>query len=157
MQLRRIAGACAALGLAFPLAACVPPQTGNVVDAGQVQVAQNVTLGTILGATPVAVRGANPGGELAGTAGGAALGGAIGNQIGDGEGRDIARAIGVIAGGVAGNRAAGNATVQQSLEWTVRLDNGRTISVIQSEPTFARGQRVQVIQGAGGLTRLAAI
>ena len=43
----------------------------------------------------------------------------------------------------------------QSFEWTVQLDNGRIITVIQQEPTFARGQRVQVIEGSGGLTRLA--
>lgn len=155
-QLRRM-GARAALLLALPLAACAPPQSGNVVNANQAQVAQRVALGTIVGVQRVAVQGTNPGGELAGTAGGAALGGVIGNQIGDGEGQDIARAIGVIGGGILGNRAAGRATVQQSLEWTVRLDSGRTVSVIQAQPTFARGQRVQVIQGAGGLTRLAAI
>ena len=151
-QLRRIG--VLAVAMALPLAACAPPQTGSFVGAGQVQVAQDVATGTVIAARPVAVRGTNPGGELAGTVGGAALGGAIGNQIGDGEGRDIARAIGIIAGAAAGNRAAGEATVQQSVEWTVRLDGGRTIAVIQSEPTFAQGQRVQVVRGAGGLTRI---
>jgi outer membrane lipoprotein SlyB len=155
-QLRRM-GARAALLLALPLAACAPPQSGNLVNANQAQVAQRVNLGTIVGVQQVTVQGANPGGELAGTAGGALVGGAIGNQIGDGEGRDIAQAIGVIGGGILGNRAARNATLEQSFEWTVRLDNGQTVTVIQSRPTFARGQRVQVIQGRGGLTRLAAI
>ena len=154
-QLRRM-GARAALLLALPLAACAPPQSGNVVNANQAQVAQRVNLGTVVGVQQVTVQGTNPGGELAGTVGGAALGGAIGNQIGDGSGRDIAQAIGIIGGGIAGSRAAQRATLQQSFEWTVRLDSGRTITVIQQQPTFARGQRVQVIQGAGGLTRLAA-
>ena len=155
-NLRRM-GARAALLLALPLAACAPPQSGNLVNANQAQAAQRVNLGTIVGVQQVAVQGQNPGGVAAGTAGGAALGGVIGNQIGDGSGRDIARAIGIIGGAAAGNRAAGRATTRQSLEWTVRLDNGQTISVIQAQPTFARGQRVQVIQGSGGLTRLAAI
>ena len=37
----------------------------------------------------------------------------------------------------------------------MRLENGGTIAVIQAEPVFAIGQRVQVITG-GGTTRLAA-
>jgi outer membrane lipoprotein SlyB len=64
--------------------------------------------------------------------------------------------IGGILGAAAGSAATNQATLQQSIEWTVRLEDGRTISVIQAEPTFARGQRVQVIQGRDGLTRLAA-
>ena len=35
------------------------------------------------------------------------------------------------------------------------MDNGATIAVVQAEPLFAVGQRVQVITG-GGETRLAA-
>ena len=152
-QLRWTGGLAAALTLA--LAACAPPQSGSLVDANQSQVAQRVTLGTVVAFRQVLVRGGRPGAELAGTLGGGAIGVAAGNQIGDGEGRDIARAIGGIVGATAGNRAAAGATSQQSFEWTVRLDNGATIAVIQQEPTFARGQRVQVIEGAGGLTRLA--
>jgi outer membrane lipoprotein SlyB len=48
-------------------------------------------------------------------------------------------------------KAAGT---RQSIEWTVRLENGGSIAVVQGEPTFAIGQRVQVITG-GGTTRLA--
>ena len=150
-------GRTAAAALALPLAACAPPQSGTVVNADQAQVAQSVSLGTVVGVRQVAVQGTNPGGEIAGTVGGAVVGGAIGNQIGDGEGREIARAVGAVAGAAAGNRAARTVTTQQSLEWLVRLDDGRTIAVIQAQPTFFQGQRVQVIQGRGGLTRLAAV
>ena len=51
----------------------------------------------------------------------------------------------------AGKAAGGH----QSIEWTVRLESGQTISVIQASPVFAVGQRVQVI-GGGTTTRLAA-
>ena len=146
-----------ALALMLPLAACeTPPLSANVVNASEAQVAQRATFGTVVGFRQVLVQGGNQGAELAGTAGGAAIGIAAGNQIGDGRGRDAAQAIGGIIGAVAGNRAARGATSQQSFEWTVQLDTGATISVIQSQPTFGRGQRVQVIQGAGGLTRLVA-
>lgn len=151
---RPIRAGLAALALALPVAACVPPESGTLVNAGQAQVAQNVTFGTVIGARTVNVQGTNPGGELAGTLGGAVLGGAIGNQIGDGEGRDIARAAGIIGGAVAGNAAANRATTVQSVEWTVRLDSGRTVAVIQRDPVFSTGQRVRVVQGRGGLTRI---
>ena len=156
-QHRWMGRAMAGLALALPLAACAPPQSGNLVNANQSQVAQRVSLGTIIGVQQVAVQGGNRGAEIAGTAAGGAIGVAAGNQIGDGSGRDAARVIGGVIGAAAGNRAASNVTTQQSLQWTVRLDNGQTIAVIQAQPTFARGQRVQVIEGAGGLTRLAAI
>ena len=55
------------------------------------------------------------------------------------------------AAGLQAGKAAGS---RQSIEWTVRLDNGGSIAVVQGEPTFAVGQRVQVITG-GGQTRLA--
>ena len=151
---RRIGRAAVALVFALPVMACTPPQTGNLVNADSAQVAQRVALGTIIGVRQVLVQGGNRGAELAGGAGGAAIGIAAGNQIGDGSGRDAARAIGGIIGAVAGSRAAQGATTQQSYEWTVRLDNGQTISVIQGEPTFGQGQRVQVVEGQGGLTRL---
>lgn len=149
--------AAVAIALTVPLAACQPPQSGSLVNAGQAQVAQRVNLGTVVSVRQVAVQGGNPTGEFAGTVGGGVVGGLIGDQIGGGSGRDLARIAGVAAGAAAGNRAAGRATTVQSLEWTVRLDNGQIVSVIQSEPTFAQGQRVQVIQGAGGFTRLAPV
>ena len=153
-QARWITRVATALALALPLAACAPPQSGDLVNANQSQVAQRVSFGTIIGARQVAVQGGNRGAEIAGTAAGGAIGVAAGNQIGGGSGRDAARIIGGVVGAAAGNRAAGNVTTQQSVEWTVQLDNGGTITVIQAQPTFARGQRVQVIQGANGLTRL---
>jgi outer membrane lipoprotein SlyB len=155
-HLRRTAARAAFL-LALPLAvaACAPPQSGNLVNANQAQVAQTVSFGTVVAAQPVTVQGTNPAGDAAGTLGGAAVGVAIGNQIGGGSGRDVARVLGGVAGAAVGNRAANAATLQQSTEWTVRLDSGRSVSVIQASPTFGQGQRVQVIQGRNGLTRLA--
>jgi outer membrane lipoprotein SlyB len=42
----------------------------------------------------------------------------------------------------------------QSTEWLVQLESGRTISVVQAQPAFSIGQRVQVVQSASGVTRL---
>lgn len=137
------------------LLACNPPTSGNVVTARQSQTAQTVAFGTIIGAQPVTVQGGNAPAEVVGTVGGGLAGGLIGNQIGGGLGRDIATVVGATAGAAVGNRAASAATTQQSTEWLVQLDSGRTISVIQRQPTFGVGQRVQVVQ-SGGVTRLVA-
>lgn len=135
------------------LLACNPPNSGNVVDASQAQRAQTVNYGTIVGATPVTVQGGNTPASVVGTIGGGLAGGLLGNEIGGGRGRDIATVVGATAGAAAGNRVANAATTQQSTQWTVQLDSGRNIAVIQAQPAFSMGQRVQVVQ-SGGVTRL---
>ena len=77
----------------------------------------------------------------------------LGNQVGGGLGKDIATGVGATAGAAAGNRVAAEAGRQQSIEWFVKTDHGQTISVIQASPTFANGQRVQIVQ-SGSSTRL---
>ena len=67
----------------------------------------------------------------------------------------LATGAGAVAGAAAGNAITNSATTVQSFEWTIRLESGQTISVIQASPTFSVGQRVQVIQ-SGSNTRLAA-
>jgi outer membrane lipoprotein SlyB len=137
------------------LMGCNPPNSGNVVNARQAQTAQTVIYGTIVGASPVTVQGGNQTAAVVGTVAGGLLGGLAGNEIGGGRGRDIATVAGAVGGATAGNRIAGAATTVQSTEWTVRTDGGRTISVIQAQPTFSVGERVQVVQ-SGGVTRLVA-
>lgn len=145
----------AALALAAAgLMACTPATTGNVVNANQSQVAQTVNYGTVVGAQPVTVQGGNMPATVVGTIAGGVIGGLIGDQIGKGRGQDIATGVGATAGAVAGNAAANAATTVQSTEWTVKLDNGSSISVIQASPVFSVGQRVQVVQSGNGVTRL---
>jgi outer membrane lipoprotein SlyB len=153
MSFARSVKALALVLASTALLACNPPTSGNVVDASQAQRAQTVSFGTIVGSQPVTVQGGNQPAAVVGTIGGGLLGGLAGNEIGGGRGRDIATVVGATAGAAAGNRIAGAATTQQSTEWLVELDSGRTISVIQREPAFSIGQRVQVVQ-SGGVTRL---
>ena len=138
---------------ALALTACAPQQSGNVVSANQAQTASVVSFGTITGSRPVAVQGGNGPAEVVGTLAGGIAGAALGNQIGGGTGNVLATGAGAVAGAAAGNQVAGAATTAQSTEWFVRLDSGATISVIQSQPAFATGQRVQVVQ-SGSNTRL---
>ncbi|MFT3974498.1 MAG: hypothetical protein QM699_13920 [Amaricoccus sp.] len=137
---------------AAALAACAQP-SGNSVSANQAQTAQSVQFGTVISSRNVTVQGGT-GAQTAGAVVGGVTGAALGQNIGGGTGQVLATGAGATAGAAAG-MAAGNAMgSHQSIEWTVRLESGQTISVIQASPTFAVGQRVQVI-GGGNNTRLA--
>lgn len=133
--------------------ACTPPNSGNVVSANQAQVAQTVHMGTITGGRPVTVQGGNQPANVVGMIAGGIAGAALGNQVGGGTGKVLATGAGATAGAAAGGAVANAATTQQSTEWTVKLDSGQTISVIQASPVFSVGQRVQVVQ-SGSNTRL---
>ncbi len=95
------------------------------------------------------------GGQVAGAVLGGLAGAAVGQNVGGGTGKVIATGVGATAGATAGLQAGKSVGGHQSVEWTVRMENGATIAVIQADPVFSVGQRVQVITG-GGQTRLAA-
>ena len=145
--------ATAVLAVAAALAACAPQQSADRVGANQAMVAQTVSFGTVTSARNVVVEGGG-GSQLAGAVIGGVAGAALGNQVGGGTGQDIATVVGGTAGVVAGQQAGRAAASANAIEWTVRLENGQSVAVIQASPTFAIGQRVQVISG-GGQTRLA--
>lgn len=152
MRVAILRGAAAATLLAA-LAGCQPNPNANVVNASQANVAQTVQFGTVTGARPVQVQKTG-GNELLGGIVGGIAGAALGNTVGKGTGQDVATGVGAAAGVAAGSAAARAAGTANSVEWFVRLDSGANISVIQTEPAFATGQRVRVISG-GGQTRLA--
>lgn len=142
-----------AVALVAALAACTPP-SGNTVAANQAQTASTVSFGTIVSARNVTVQGGQ-GSQAAGAVLGGLAGAALGQEVGGGTGKVIATGVGATAGAAAGLQAGRAAGGHQSIEWTVRMENGATIAVIQADPVFSVGQRVQVITG-GGQTRLAA-
>jgi outer membrane lipoprotein SlyB len=142
-----------ALAFVVALAACAPQHSSDRVSAGQAQIAQSVSFGTVASARNVVVEGGT-GSQLVGGVLGGVAGAALGNQVGGGLGQDVATAVGATAGAAAGQSAGRAGASQNSIEWTVRLENGQSIAVIQSDPVFSIGQRVQVISG-GGQTRLA--
>jgi outer membrane lipoprotein SlyB len=152
MQATIVKGALA-LALAVGLAACAAP-SGNVVSANSAQTASVVSFGTVVSARNVQVQGGQ-GGQVAGAVLGGLAGAAVGQNVGGGTGKVIATGVGATAGATAGLQAGKSVGGHQSVEWTVRMENGATIAVIQADPVFSVGQRVQVITG-GGQTRLAA-
>jgi outer membrane lipoprotein SlyB len=145
----------AATAVALSLAACTPQQNANVLPGNQALTASTVSFGTIVSSRPVRLQGSQ-GAQAAGAVLGGLAGGALGREVGGGTGRVIATGVGATAGAAAGLQAGRAAAGQDSIEWTVQMENGSTIAVVQGEPVFGIGQRVQVITG-GGSTRLAPV
>jgi outer membrane lipoprotein SlyB len=148
--LKRTAAAALAGAL---LVACAPQQSADVLPGNQALTASTVSYGTIVSSRAVQLQGGQ-GSQAAGAVLGGLAGAAVGQEVGGGTGRVIATGVGATAGAAAGLQAGKAVAGRQSIEWTVRMDNGATIAVVQGEPAFAVGQRVQVITG-GGQTRLA--
>jgi outer membrane lipoprotein SlyB len=154
MRMATLKGATLAAFGAAALAACAPQPSGDVVSANQAQTAQSVQFGTVISARNVTVQGSQ-GAQAAGAVVGGIAGAALGQNVGKGTGQVLATGAGATAGAAAGLQAGRAAGSRQSIEWTVQLESGQTITVIQASPTFSVGQRVQVI-GGGTNTRLAA-
>lgn len=53
---------------------------------------------------------------------------------------------GAISGAVIGSNLATRTGTYASQAWTVRLDNGGTVTVIQASNMFRVGERVRVVQ-----------
>jgi outer membrane lipoprotein SlyB len=140
--------------LSFFLVSCAQNSlTGDTVSRGEAGRAQDVKTGTITSIRSVKIEGGNLGGTLVG----AGVGGILGNQIGSGSGRTAATVGGAMVGGVAGSHVGQNVTSRQGLEIEVRLDGGGRKSIVQEvnpRENFAEGDRVRVITGDGGRTRV---
>jgi outer membrane lipoprotein SlyB len=90
-----------------------------------------------------------------GTASGAVLGGLAGSNVGGGNGQ-IAGAIGgAILGGIIGQNIEKSANERLGVEVTVMLDSGKYIAVVQeADEAFRPGDRVRILAGRGGTTRV---
>jgi outer membrane lipoprotein SlyB len=128
---------------AITLTACAPQMASDVYYAPQTMRPQSVEMGVVEGLRPVRIQAGDSG---VGTVGGAALGGLAGSTIGHGGG-SVAGAIGgAILGGVIGTAVERDANRREGVEVTVRMDNGRMISLVQEAVEPLRpGDRVRVL------------
>ena len=129
------------------LAACVP--TTSTTSTTYPAVAQQTVFdGTITNVQQVVQT--NPNAGMTGALVGGVAGGLLGNQFGNGSGNAVMTGLGAAAGMAAGaNMAQANST-HTALQWTVRLDDGRSVSIVQNE-NFKVGQKVRVqFTGNGG-------
>ncbi|MGC8697579.1 MAG: glycine zipper 2TM domain-containing protein [Halothiobacillus sp.] len=142
-------------GLSVVLTGCATPMSGDVYSRSNAMQMQTVQYGTIERLRGVQIAGSQ---SPVGMIGGAVVGGLLGSGVGGGLGRDLATVGGAIAGGVAGSAIENNVTQQNGVEIVVRLDNGRTVSIVQAvgAQMFSLGQRVQVLTAPDGTSRVTA-
>ncbi|CAH0526369.1 glycine zipper 2TM domain-containing protein [Vibrio hippocampi] len=136
--------------LAVPLislVACSSPNPyGDSYGSQDTRTIQQVYYGTIEKLAPVTIE-ASQGSNAVGTIAGAAIGGILGSKVGGGSGSDIAAIGGGVLGGYAGSKATEELGKSNGVNMTIRLEDGKTISVVQEvnpEMIFQVGQEVQV-------------
>lgn len=134
---------------------CASSLSGDTYSRNAAMQMQTVQYGTIQSLRGVRIQGTK---SPIGAIGGAVVGGLLGSTVGGGRGKDLATVGGALAGGVAGSAIEEGATQQNGVEITVRLDNGRIVSIVQAvgAQMFSPGQRVQVITAPNGVTRVTA-
>jgi outer membrane lipoprotein SlyB len=133
----------------FALAGCDQPIETGYVSSGQVSQNQTVQYGTIVGVRTVRLQGGN-GDLVAGAVAGGIAGAVVGNQFGKGSGNAVMTGAGAVGGAMLGSQMAGGPSYRTSQQWTVRLDNGAMIDVIQGNGQFRIGQHVQIVQNGNG-------
>ena len=150
--MKRLFVAVLALGGMVFLSGCASSLSSGAYTRDSARQMQTVYYGTVDSVRTVQIEGTK---TPVGTGAGAVAGGILGNQVGGGSGRALATLGGALIGGVAGSAAEEGITRQPGYEITVRLDNGRVISVVQAaDMAFAPGERVRVIEARDGTTRV---
>ncbi|MGS0682611.1 glycine zipper 2TM domain-containing protein [Shewanella sp. 125m-7] len=129
------------------IAGCTSPNPyGDAYSAAETQTIGQVYYGTIVKAEPVTIAESDKTNVIAMIAG-AAIGGILGSEIGGGAGSDIAAIGGSVAGGYAGSEIADKTGERNGVNLTIRLDDGRVISIVQEvnpNMIFQQGEAVQI-------------
>ncbi|GAA5214399.1 glycine zipper 2TM domain-containing protein [Corallincola platygyrae] len=112
------------------LAGCAPSsQTGSSYNREEARRVQQVRVGQVIDVQVVNIEGTKTG---AGGAAGAVAGGIAGSAVGDGKGSDLAAVAGAVIGAAIGAMAEESLTEKQGHEYTIRLESGDIISVVQA-------------------------
>lgn len=127
---------------AVPAKAKTPPAQ----VASSAPVAKCGNCGVIESVREIAAKGEGSG---LGAAGGAVVGGVLGHQVGGGTGKQIATVIGAVGGAVAGNEVEKRVKATKSYDISVRLDDGSTRVINETNPpSWRAGDRVRIIDGS---------
>ena len=146
MNATRIPAALAAITLAAALSACAS-SSGGYADtrAAAPYSASCYDCGTVESVRTVETTGTSSGG---GAVLGGIVGGVVGSQVGDGDGQKAATVAGVVGGAVAGNAIEKN-MAKTGYQVTVRMDDGRRLTVTQGnvDGGLRAGSRVRLDDG----------
>lgn len=138
--------------LALTFSGCGTSQSGQVYSSGQAQKSLSVYYGTIIELRQVTIQDKTSG---AGAVVGGVAGGVIGSTIGSGRGRTLATVGGALAGLAAGNAIEKQAGTKSAVEFTIELDSGRMMAVVQEDGAYYRvGDRVRLLQAGDGTWRV---
>lgn len=152
--MKKIVAVCLTVMLLILFTGCQTPLTSSSYQRQDARQMQTVLLGTVLSVNDVTIEG-KPG--AIGTISGAAAGVAVGQSIGQGTGKTAATIIGGAAGAIAGGVAEQKITTKKGIEITVKLDDGRTVAVVQEQSPgefFKPGDAVQILQMQDGTARV---
>lgn len=133
------------------LCGCTPNIGGNDYDVSGAGKVGSVEFGVVTDVREVRVNASDPSKAGTGAAVGGVSGGLLGaGTIGGGSGRFVSGAVGGLLGAGIGHLIEQKATQQMGNEYTVRMDDGRTVAIVQGkEPPIAPGQRVKIINSSG--------
>ena len=142
----------ALIGVLFALNGCSTSQSGKVYTRDQAQRSLSVYYGTIIELSEVTIEGTHSG---AGTVIGGVAGGVAGSTIGHGRGSTLAAVAGALAGAAAGSAVEKQSGTKAALEFTIELDNGRLMAIVQEQDGYYRvGDRVRLLQSDDGTWRV---
>ncbi|MEA1924119.1 MAG: glycine zipper 2TM domain-containing protein [Pseudomonadota bacterium] len=152
MKLQKQIMFLAIIGTLFIFTGCGTSQSGRVYSQGQAQTSLSVYYGTIIELREVTIEGSNSG---AGAVIGGVAGGVLGSTIGSGRGRTLATVGGALAGLAAGSAVEKSAGTKPATEFTIELDSGRMMAVVQEQDGYYRvGDRVRLLQAGDGTWRV---
>lgn len=150
--MKKILLSCVLVIASVLVTGCTPDIGGQDYSVGDSGNFSETLYGTIVSMRPVSIDNRDPkdqGKPGTGASAGMATGAILGSQVGGGRGRVVGLGLGALGGAVAGNFIENKLSKQQGFEYTIKLDDGRTISVAQGkEPTLSASQRVMVIIGS---------
>jgi outer membrane lipoprotein SlyB len=127
-------------------------QSAKVYTQDQAKMSHSVVLGTVTRIEAVTIEGSKSG---VGTVGGGVAGGVLGSMVGGGKGSILMAVGGAVAGAVGGSLAEEKITEKNALEIEVQLDTGGIQLVVQEpDEEFAIGDRVRIVKGADGSSRV---
>ena len=147
MKRIRTTAVIAAMLSGVALAGCTSGLGSEDYRRSGVGVPAHAVDGVVVSVREVSIEGTKSG---VGTASGAAIGGALGSTVGGGTPeRVVMGVLGAVAGGLAGAAIEEGATSQRGMEYTIDLNGGDTIVVVQGDqqPVALAGQPVRVLYG----------
>lgn len=145
MNTLRIPALLVTATLAASLAACASNGDGTRVVSSAPYSTTCYDCGIVESITQVQTSGTSSGG---GAVLGGIVGGVVGSQVGDGDGKKAATVAGVVGGAVAGNAIEKN-MAKTGYEISVRMDDGRRLTVTQGsiDSGLRSGSRVRLHDG----------